>query len=116
MHQLASERGYAGLEIATDMVANATNILSLATKNSGLVATLDTRFLSCNRVKFKQTSIALKALICKGDKMKFSSYLLCRCHKKCAQSHKQSQFTSKFILTSVFDIFKQSNLMDGAIL
>ena len=46
MHQLASERGYAGLEIATDMVANATNILSLATKNSGLVATLDTRFLS----------------------------------------------------------------------
>ena len=46
MHQLASERGYAGLEIATDMVTNATNILSLATKNSGLVATLDTRFLS----------------------------------------------------------------------
>ena len=43
---LASEKGYAGLEIATDMVANATNILSLATKNSGLVATLDTRFLS----------------------------------------------------------------------
>ena len=32
MRQLASERGYAGLEIATDMVANATNILSLATK------------------------------------------------------------------------------------
>ena len=46
MHQLASEKGYAGLEIATDMVANSTNILSLATKNSGLVATLDTRFLS----------------------------------------------------------------------
>ena len=45
MHQLASERGYSGLEIATGMVANATNILSLATKNSGLVATLDTRFL-----------------------------------------------------------------------
>ena len=46
MHQLASGRGYAGLEIATDMVTNATNILSLATKNFGLVATLDTRFLS----------------------------------------------------------------------
>ena len=36
---------YAGLEIATDTVANATNIFSLATKNSGLVATLVTRFL-----------------------------------------------------------------------
>ena len=35
----------AGLEIATDMVANATNIFSMATKNSGLVATLETRFL-----------------------------------------------------------------------
>lgn len=46
MHQLASERRHAGLEIATDMVTNATNILSLATKNSGLVATLDIRFLS----------------------------------------------------------------------
>ena len=32
MLQLVSERGHAGLEIATDMVANATNILSLATK------------------------------------------------------------------------------------
>ena len=35
----------AGLEIAADMVANATNIFSMATKNSGLVATLETRFL-----------------------------------------------------------------------
>ena len=35
----------AGLEIATDTVANATNIFSLATKNSGLVATEATRFL-----------------------------------------------------------------------
>jgi len=35
-----------GLEIATDTVTNATNIFSLATKNSGLVATLVTRFLS----------------------------------------------------------------------
>ena len=35
----------AGLEIATDTVANATNIFSLATKNSSLVAKLATRFL-----------------------------------------------------------------------
>ena len=35
----------AGLEIVTDMVTNATNIFSLVTKNSGLVATLVTRFL-----------------------------------------------------------------------
>ena len=34
-----------GLEIATDTVANATNIFSLATKNSSLVAKLATRFL-----------------------------------------------------------------------
>jgi len=36
---------YSGLKIATDMVANATNIFSLATKNAGLVATLVTRIL-----------------------------------------------------------------------
>ena len=35
----------AGLEIATDTVANATNTFSLATKNSGLVAKVATRFL-----------------------------------------------------------------------
>ena len=35
----------AGLKIATATVANATNIFSLATKTSGLVATLATRFL-----------------------------------------------------------------------
>ena len=35
-----------GLEIVTDMVVNATNIFSLATKKSGLVATLATRFLN----------------------------------------------------------------------
>ena len=35
----------AGLEIVTDMVTNVTNIFSLVTKNSGLVATLVTRFL-----------------------------------------------------------------------
>ena len=34
-----------GLEIATDTVANATNIFSLATKNSSLVAKVATRFL-----------------------------------------------------------------------
>ena len=34
-----------GLEIATDTVANATNIFSLVTKNSSLVAKLATRFL-----------------------------------------------------------------------
>ena len=33
-----------GLEIATDTDANATNIFSLATKNSGLVAIVVTRF------------------------------------------------------------------------
>ena len=35
----------AGLESATDTVVNETNIFSLATKNSGLVATFATRFL-----------------------------------------------------------------------
>ena len=34
-----------GLEIATDTVVNVTTICSLMTKNSGLVATLATRFL-----------------------------------------------------------------------
>ena len=34
----------AGLEIATDTVPNATNIFSLATKTSGLMATLVNRF------------------------------------------------------------------------
>ena len=33
-----------GLEIATDTVANASNIFSLVTKNSGLVAKVVTRF------------------------------------------------------------------------
>ena len=36
---------FTGLEIATNTVTNATNIFSLATKNSGLVATLVTRSL-----------------------------------------------------------------------
>ena len=34
-----------GLEIATDTVANATNIFSLVTKNSSLVTKVATRFL-----------------------------------------------------------------------
>ena len=34
-----------GLKIATDRVANATNIFSLATKNSSLFAKVSTRFL-----------------------------------------------------------------------
>ena len=36
---------FTGLEIATDTVTNATNIFSLATKNSSLVAKVATRFL-----------------------------------------------------------------------
>ena len=35
-----------GLKIATDRVANVTNIFSLATKNSSLVTKVVTRFLS----------------------------------------------------------------------
>ena len=42
-----------GLKIATDTVANATNIFSLANKNSGLVTTLATRFLYDLDFKFK---------------------------------------------------------------
>ena len=44
-----------GLEIATDMVANynVTNIFSLATKNSGLVPNLATRFLYYFRFKLE---------------------------------------------------------------
>ena len=76
-----------GLKITTYTIANATNIFSWATKNSGLVATLRTR------------------------KQIVHLILLCFRHKKCAKSHKQSQFTSKFIPTSVRDIFKQSNLI-----
>ena len=34
-----------GLVVVTDTVTNATDILSLVTKNSGLVATFATRFL-----------------------------------------------------------------------
>ena len=38
----------------TDMVANRTNIFSLVTKKSGLVATLVTRFLYHMRFKLKE--------------------------------------------------------------
>ena len=47
-------------------------------------------------------------------KLTFFLILLCSRHKKCAKSHKQSQFTSKFVPTSVCDIFKQSHLTDRA--
>ena len=44
--QLKNTMGHApGLEIMTDMVANATKIFSLPTKNSGLVTTLASRVL-----------------------------------------------------------------------
>ena len=44
IHFVAFQFDMTGLEIATDTVANATDIFSLATKNSGLVATVATRF------------------------------------------------------------------------
>ena len=43
---LSTEDIKAGLKIATDTVAIATNIFSLASKNSGLVAKVATRFQS----------------------------------------------------------------------
>ena len=70
-----------------------------------LVATLATKFLydlDLNETSKVKTNIHL--------------ILLCFRHKKCAKSHKQSQFTSKFIPTSVRKIFKQSNLMDRVVL
>ena len=45
LHEKVNAKWQSGLEIATDTVANATNIFSLATKNSGLVAKVATRFL-----------------------------------------------------------------------
>ena len=42
--RVRKEMQVTGLEIATDTVANVTNIFSLATKNSGLVAKVATRF------------------------------------------------------------------------
>jgi len=42
---IAKKKKKTGLEVATDTVANATNMFSLMTKNSGLVATLATRFM-----------------------------------------------------------------------
>ena len=69
-----------GLEIATDMVANVTNIFSFVTKNSGLVATLATRFLY--DLDLNQKSIKVETNI----------FIL---SKKRAKSHKQSQFTPR---------------------
>ena len=51
----------AELKIATNMVANATNIFSLATKNSGLDATLATKFLydlELNQISKVKTNIS----------------------------------------------------------
>ena len=62
----------------------------------------------CLWFRFKFKTVKLKQT--------FHLILLYLRHTKCAKSHKQCQFTSKFILTSVCDIFKQSNLMDQAIL
>ena len=48
-------------KIATDMVANATNIFSLTTKNSGLDATLATKFLydlELNQISKVKTNIS----------------------------------------------------------
>ena len=42
-----------GLKIATDTVTNVTNIFSLVTENSGLVATLATRFLCALDLNYK---------------------------------------------------------------
>ena len=44
-NKLNTAKSNTGLEIATDTVANVTNIFSLATKNSSLVAKVATRFL-----------------------------------------------------------------------
>ena len=73
------------LEIATDTVANTTNIFSLATENSGLVVTLATRW----RPDFSLIYILIKRVELKQT---FHLILLCFCYKKCAKSHKQSQF------------------------
>ena len=53
---------WAGLEIATNTVANATNISSLATKTSGLVAKMATRFsvLMMNNGHFLKHFVLLK--------------------------------------------------------
>ena len=46
-----------GLETATDMVANVTNIFSLVTKNSGLVAKVATRFLYDLDLNLKKSKV-----------------------------------------------------------
>ena len=51
----------AGLEIETDTIPNATNIFSLATKTSGLMATLVIRFfydLDLNKKSKDKTNIS----------------------------------------------------------
>ena len=55
---------WSGLEIATDMLANATNVLSLATKNSGLGTKMATCFsmLMTNNGHFLKYCAPLKQL------------------------------------------------------
>ena len=68
----------------TDTIANVTNIFSMATKNSGLVATLETRFLYDLDLNKKSS---------------WTNFFILSCFiiviKKCAKLHKQSQFTPK---------------------
>ena len=52
-HAGLKSKHLSGLEIATDMVANVSNIFPLATKNSGLVPNLATRFLYYFRFKLE---------------------------------------------------------------
>ena len=71
------------------MVTSVTNIFSLATKNFGLVTTLATRFLYDLDLKLKQT---------------FHRILLFFCRKKCAKSHKQSQFRGRLGTAAVLAV------------
>ena len=72
------------------MVANATNIFSSATENSGLVATLATRFLYDLDLKLKQT---FHQVFC------FAFVI-----QKCAKSHEQSQFRGRLGTAAVLAI------------
>lgn len=61
MHSYFGKNIEAGLEIVTDKVANATSIFSLATKTSGLMATLVIRFfydLDLNKKSKDKTNIS----------------------------------------------------------
>ena len=60
LHQSKRGKLFTGLKIATDTVANATNIFSLATKISGLVAKVATRF---QKIKIKTKISSYLALL-----------------------------------------------------